>query len=453
MNGRVQTQVEELADNRVRLTVEVPRDEVRHAVEHAASDLAETLKIPGFRKGKVPVQIVRARLGKRLMNEAVESHIGGWFWNAAARSRIQPVAQPEYEFDVPESDHDDWSFTATVEVQPKPEVADWTSLEVPRRDAEVPDELIQQELDVLRAAVAELAPVDGRAAQLGDVVVIDLVTHDGEATRDYVVELGGGRLLEEIEAALVGMAPGESKDVTLTGEDEQAQHVVVTVKGINERVLPPLDDELARAASEFETLAELRADIESTLREQLEDVVESEFRAAAVDRLVEASSAQAAGPLVEARTRELVNGLARSLEARGISLDTYLRLTGGSAEQLVERMRADASRAVARELVLGAVADNVGIAVDDDALDDFIRTQAGLAGEDPDAALEHVRAAGTRERIREDLRLRAALDRIAAEVKPISAGLARARERLWTPEQEQARTPADAKLWTPGTPR
>src|SRR3954468_11057096 len=163
LNGQVQAQVEELPENRVRLTVQVPSHDVHHAVEHAASDLAAGVKVPGFRKGKVPRQVLLKRVGKeRLMREAVESHITGWFWNAAAQSRLRPVEQPEYDFELPASEDQDWQFTATVAVQAKPELADWTELEVGAREAEVPEELVDRELDALRATVAELVPVEGR---------------------------------------------------------------------------------------------------------------------------------------------------------------------------------------------------------------------------------------------------------------------------------------------------
>src|SRR6478752_5591871 len=142
----VETQVEELPENRVRLTVQVPSHDVHHAVEHAAEDLAQSVKVPGFRKGKVPREVLLQRVGKeRLMTEAVESQIGGWFWNAAARKRLRPVAKPEYDFELPDSDDQDWEFTATVAVQAKPEVADWTQLEVGREEMEVPAELVQAE--------------------------------------------------------------------------------------------------------------------------------------------------------------------------------------------------------------------------------------------------------------------------------------------------------------------
>src|SRR5690348_875195 len=148
------TTVEELGEDKVKLTVDVPAHDVQHAVEHAASDLAASVRIPGFRKGKVPRPILLQRVGKeRLYTEAVTSHIGGWFWNAVTRTRVNPIAQPEYEYDLPTNEKDDWTFSATVEVQPKPEPADWTQLEVPKREAEVPEDLVQAELEAVQRTV------------------------------------------------------------------------------------------------------------------------------------------------------------------------------------------------------------------------------------------------------------------------------------------------------------
>jgi trigger factor len=443
-------QVEELADNKVRLKVDVTREDLHHAVEHATSDLAGSVKIPGFRKGKVPPQVLRARVGhERVMSEAVESHIGGWFWNAAARTRIRPVAQPQFAYDLPESEDDDFSFTATVDVQPKPEVADWTTLEVPYADAEIPTELVDAEVDALRETVADLAPVDGRPAQTGDVVIVDAVEASGEAQRDLVLELGSGRLLEDVERALIGTSAGETRTVEYPLPDGTSRGVEVTLKEINEKVLPPADDELAKAASEFETLDELRNELESSLREQLEDELDAAFRSEAVDRLVDASNATASGPLVDARARELLNGLGRSLDRRGISAELYLQLTGQTAEQLADGVRAEAARSVARELVLEAAADKLGIEISDQDVEELIREQAEAAGEDPAEVIRQIRKGGRIETLRGDLRLREALDRIVAEVKRISPDLAHARDKLWTPEKET--TPTETKLWTPAS--
>jgi trigger factor len=449
LNGRVATQVEQLGDNRVRLTVDVSTHEIEHAIEHAASDLAQSVKIPGFRKGKVPTQVLFARLGRdRVYAEAVDSHIGGWFWSAAARSRLRPVATPSYEYELPAGDEESWSFSATVEVQPTPEVVDWATLEVPKAEAVVPPELVERELDALRESVAELAPVDDRAAHDGDALVVDLVSPSGESQSDTVVELGAGQVLEEIEKALVGARAGDSRPVTYELEDGSTASVEVTVKHVNEKVLPPVDDELARSASEFDTLAELRADIEGRIKRALEQEIETAFRAAAVDRLVSESNVVAAGPLVEARSRELLNGFARSLARRGIAPETYFGVTGQSPEALTEQIRAEAAQSVARELALEAVAAKVGIDVSDEDVKALIREQAEAAGEDPEEAIAEIWAHGRHESLREDLRLRAALDRLAAEVKPISVELAAARERLWTPEKEKSEP--EQKLWTPG---
>ena len=164
----VSTEVEELEGNRVRLTVEVSPHDLEHAVEHAASDLAQSVKIPGFRKGKVPRPVLLSRVGKeRLYAEAVDSHIGGWYSTRGRAHAPAPVTRPEYDFDLPTGDDQTWTFSATVEVQPLPEVVDWTTLEVPRAENEVPEELISSELEALRESVAELAPVADRPARAG----------------------------------------------------------------------------------------------------------------------------------------------------------------------------------------------------------------------------------------------------------------------------------------------
>jgi trigger factor len=450
MQAPVKDSVEELPENRVKLTVQVPSHDVHHAVEHAASDLAQTAKIPGFRKGKVPRQLLVQKVGKeRLMAEAIDSHIGGWFWNAATRNRLRPVAQPEFDFELPENDDADWQFTATVRVQEKPELPDWSTLEVGAIEPEVPEELVQRELDALRATVAELIPVDGRPVGAEDTVIVDLVTPSGEERRDYVVELGRGAVVDEIESGVVGMSAGETKEIAfeLMGDEQQA--VTLTVKEIKEKKLPDVDDELARSASEFETLAELRTDIETRLLEQISEEVEAQFRSDAIDTLVDASKVNAGGPLVEARTRELLRGLAQQVESRGVQLETYLAMTGQSPEQLISRLEDEARRSVGRELVLEAAAEKLGIQVGDEEVEALVREQADLLDENADETLERLRESGRFETLREDMRLRNALDRVVAEVKRIPRELADAREAIWTPEKEKQQT--ETKLWTPGS--
>jgi trigger factor len=442
----VATQVEELPDNKVRLTVDVPSADVHHAVEHAASDLASSVKIPGFRAGKVPMPVLRTHIGKeRLFSEAIESHISGWFWNAAARERIRPVAQPELDYELPDSEDKDWHFTATVSVLPKPEVADWTKLQVPYAEPAVPDDLVEHELNVLRSTVAELTPAEGRPAALGDTVVVDLVADDS-GERDYVVELGSGRLIPELEEQLVGMNAGETKEIELeSAGDADPVKVEAVVKEIKEKVLPELDDELARSASEFDTLDELRTDIEQRIREQIEAEVNETFRRAALDRLVEASKVQVSGPLVEARTRTLVRELDAVLQRSGGSLEAYIQMSGDSPEDLIKRLQDQAAASVAGELVLEAAADQLGIQVSDEEVDQAFRDRF----EEPDKIIEQAREAGAYDTERESMRLARALDRIVGEVERIAPEQAAAREAIWTPDKEKPTT--ETKLWTPGS--
>jgi trigger factor len=440
-------QIEELPDNKVRLTVDVPGADVHHAVEHAASDLAASVKIPGFRAGKVPMPVLVSRIGKeRIYTEAIESHIAGWYGNAVARARIRPADQPQLDYELPSSDDQDWRFTATVSVLPKPTVADWKQLEVPYAEPEVPEDYVDHELNVLRSTVAELSPVEDRPAQEGDTVVVDLVTDDGGGQRDYVVELGTGRLLPELEEQLAGLQAGETKEIALgrPGETETAP-VQVTMKEIKEKVLPPLDDDLARSASEFDTLDELRADIEERIREQLDAQADESFRRETLDRLVEASNLQVSGPVVDARTRTLLRELDDVMRRSGGSLDAYLQLSGESAEALVARLREQAAASVAGEMLLEAAADQLGIAVGDDEVDESFRERF----EDGDKVIAQAREAGVYESEREAMRLARALDRIAAEVERIPPEQAAARDAIWTPDKENPNT--ETKLWTPGS--
>ena len=442
--------VQELPESKVRMTVEVPSGDVQHAIDHAASDLAGSLKIPGFRKGKVPMPVLLARVGKeRLYSEAVESHIGGWFRAALRGTTVRPATPPEYDYELPSSERDAFRFTATVGVQELPELPDWSGLEVSAADPEVPEELIDAELEVLRSSVAELAPVDGRSAREGDTVVVDLVSSDGEAQRDYVVELGSQRLLPEIEQGLVGLEPGGEKEIDYRLPDDTGMKITATVKELYEKVLPPADDELAKAASEFDTIAELREEIQTRLGSQIEEQLENQFRAAAVDALVEATDFEVAPGLVQARAVELWNGLVRSLERRGISPDVYIQLSGRTPQQIQADIEAEARQSLAREIVLEAAAGKLGIEVSDEDVDSMIREQAEELEEDADDVIRQVREAGQYDSLRADLQLRNTLDRIAAEVKRIPVELADAREKLWTPEKEKPET--GTKLWTPGS--
>jgi trigger factor len=446
----VETNVVELAQDRVRLTVEVPSADIKHAVEHAGTDLAERTKVPGFRAGKVPMPVLVRKLGKeRIYTEAIDTHIGGWLRVAVASKRLRPVSEPKFDYELPASTDADWSFSAEFDLQSLPELADWSKLEAGRAEAEIPDGLIEHELDALRSSVAQLVPVEGRPVHVGDTLLVDFVSGPDEESRDQVIELGAGKLTPELEQGLIGAEAGESREILFSLTDGSSSTVTVTVKEIMEKELPPLDDELARAASEFETMDELRSDIERRLQDQVDAERDIAFREASVDALVDASNAEVHPVLVEERARLLLANLVRSLERRGMNLDLYLQLTGQEAGQLVEQVRVEARRSIARELVLEVAADKLKIELSDNEIEELVREQSGAAGEDADELVAEIWRQGRQEELREDMRMSAALDRICEEVKPIPLAQAEAREQIWTPGKEK---PASTtKLWTPGS--
>ena len=441
----MEAQLERLEGDRVRLTVEVPASEMHHAVEHATSDLADRVKVPGFRAGKVPREVLLSRIGRqRLYSEAVESHISSWFWTAARSNRLRPREQPDYAYELPADEEETWQFTAEFPNQGAAEPADWTKLEVPRLEPEVPDEVVEAELAALQGTVATLSPVEARLARDGDVAVVDIVSDEGPGQRDYVVDLGSERLLPELEDAIKHLLPGDADRAAWTLSDGSQRFADVTLKDLYEKVLPPLDDSLATSASEFDTLEELRADIVSHIEGLMEREAESQFRVAAVDELVKASKVEVASLVVEVRTRDLLNAFVRQLESRGIDPVTYLRAAGVNGAELEKRFRQESANSIGRELVLEGVADKLGLEVSDEE----IRTDLIEDGESEEDVDEFM-AAGGADRVRPELRLKKAVDRIAAEVKPISQELANARESIWTPGKEEGAS-AEKKLWTPG---
>ena len=317
-------------------------------------------------------------------------------------------------------------------MQPKPVLADWRSLEVPKADVEVPPEAVDEQLEALQRTVAELVPVEGRPVQEDDTVVVDLVNEKGETQRDYVVELGAGRLVDEIEQGLLGMQVGETKEITFELADDATASVSATINEIKEKVLPPLGDDLARAASEFDTLAGLRADIEGGIREQLQEQSDAAFRTAAVDRLVEASAVEAAGPLVESRTRELVNGLVRSRRAARRVVRHVPRADrrerGGARRAACARRRSGRSR---------GSSCSTRWRTSSGSRSRTTTSRRSFASRPPRARTtrtrpsSRLREGGGFEQLREDLRLRQALDRLVDEVQPIARrGCRRPRSNL-----------------------
>ncbi len=460
----MRTSVTELGDSRVRVEVGIEADAVQHRVERAAHQLARDMRMPGFRKGKVPPQLVIQRVGRdAVLEQALRDSLPEWYERALMDTGITPVGDPKLDVPSLPDAGEDLSFSIEVAVRPKATLGEYRGLEVGRAEVEVPDDALQAELDRLREGFASLDPVD-RAAAEGDLVVIDFSgTVDGEPfegseATDLMVELGAESLLEEFDRALTGASAADELTVEVRFPDDHRPESLagkqasfaVTVKEVREKQLPDLDDEFAAEASEFETLEQLRDEIRSRIAAALEARIETEFQEAAVDAAADAAQIELPQELVHARAHEMWERLERSLAVRGASAETFLQMQGKTREEAVTDLESDAERALRREATLAAVAETEAIEVSDDEM--LKALQPGEEGETPEQLLERLRANGRDALLREELRLRKAAELIAGSARPIPQEQAVAREKLWTPEKEKAEG-GEGGLWTPGADR
>jgi trigger factor len=464
----MKTSVTELGDSRVRVEAEVPAAEVEKRLDRAARELAGEMKLPGFRKGKVPAQLVIQRLGRGpVVEQALRGALPEWYEAALRDSGIQPVGEPKLDVaDLPD-EGEDLAFTIEIGVRPAATLGDYLGVEVGRPEPEVPDEAVEAELERLREGFASLSPVE-RAATEGDVISLDyLGTVDGEPFaggegKDQLVELGTQTLVEGFEEGLVGAVAGEERTIDVTfPEDYRAEELAgkpaqfaVTVNEVREKELPALDDEFASDASEFETLAELRDEIRSRVGVAAERRADEQFREDVVDAVVGAASMEIPDDLVTARAEESLDRFLHDLGHRGVDPEAFLKVQEGGREAMLESVKGDAERSLRREAALAAVAEAEAIEVTDDDLLEALGPGEGK--NDPQKLLDRLRGSGRDDVLREEIRLRKAADLVVDAAKPIPVAQAAAREAIWTPDKERDEGAEGAgsepgKIWTPGS--
>jgi trigger factor len=457
----MQTSVKELPGSRVEVEVEVPPAAVEKGVNRAARSLAREMRLPGFRKGKAPPSLVIQRLGfGPVFDEALRDSLPEWYERALLDSRVSPVGDPSVEVvSAPEAEGEPLRFKFEIGVRPKARLGDYKGLEVGRAEPDVPDDIVDREIERVREGFAKLEPVERPAAE-GDALLIDFEglldgqAFEGGAASDYLLELGSGRLIEGFESQLTGAEPGEERRVEVTFPDDyQAEQLAgedavftVKVKEVREKVLPELDDEFASEASEFDTVAELRADIEQRLGEAVGQRIEQEFRVAAIDAAVEGATMDLPDELALARASERLDRLERQLAQRGMDPAGYFQMQGKTRDEVLEESKPDAVVELKREAVLAAIAEAEEIDVSDEEMVEALEHTAEHERTTPEKLLERLRENGRDEMVREDIRVRKAIDLVAEAATPIAIGQAEAREQLWTPEKERQ---AAGGLWTP----
>lgn len=467
----MKTTVKELPESRAEVQVEVPAADVDKATSRAARALAKEMRMPGFRAGKAPASLVIQRIGfDSVLQEAIREALPEWYEAALFDSGVSPIGDPDISMvTTPEDEGQPLEFKFEVGVRPEATLGDYKGLEVGKEEKEVPDEVVETEVERIREGFARLEQVE-REGKEGDSLLIDFEgfadgsAFQGGAAEDYLLALGSGQLIEGFEEQLVGSKAGEEREVKVTfPSDYQAEHLAgkdavfkVKVKEVREKVLPELDDDFASDASEFDTLEELRADIREKVGAALGSRAEEDFRLAAIDAAVAAASVDVPDQLATARAEERWERMERQLAGRGMDPNAFLQMQGKTREELIAETKEDAEKELKREAVVTAIAEAESIEVSEEEMVEALEHSAEHERTSPEKLLERLRKSGRDSMVREDIRARKAIELVAEAAKPIPkeeaderAEKAEAREKILAPEGTKG--PKSGELWTPGS--
>jgi trigger factor len=410
----MQTTVEPLEENKVKLHVAVPADEFEHALDAAFRKLAHEVRIPGFRPGKAPRRLLEARLGTDMARrQALEDALPNYYADAVETERVDPIAAPSIEITAGR-DEGDVEFDAVVEVRPVVKLVGYDELTVTLPWEDASDEDVDRQIDLLRERSAELADSDDPLTD-GDYATIDIrgaidgEEVDGLVVSDFLYEVGNGNVVPSLDTQLHGSKPGSILEFTdelpeRFGElGGKAATFRVIVKEAKKKVLPEATDGWVREASEFDTLDELRADV----RRRIELVARMQAQMAVRDRVLQAAAdlvpVVPPAPLVETELEQRMHDLLHQLQHRKLTIDQYLAATGREVKDFVDEMREGAARAVLADLALRAVVAQEAIEATETELDAEVARIAERVDEKP-------------ARVRRDLEQRGVLEAVRSEI-------------------------------------
>lgn len=363
-------QVEKLEKNMAKLTIEVAPEELEKAIEGAYQKNKSKISVPGFRKGKVPRQMIERMYGKEVFYEdAVNALIPEAYEKAVDECEEEIVSSPKIEVAQVEAGKP-FIFTAEVALKPEVKLGKYKGVKVEKADTEVTDEEVDKEIDKERESNARNIDVTDRAVKDGDIVTLDFegfvdgTAFEGGKGENYPLTIGSGTFIPGFEEQLVGAEIGKETEVNVTfPEDYQAEDLKgkaavfkCTVKEIKEKELPALDDEFASEVSEFETLAEYKADIRGRLEERKAKAAREAKEAAVIEEIIKDSDMEIPEAMIETQQRQMIDEFAQRIQMQGLTLEQYFQFTGASYDQMIEQVKPQAEKRIQSRLVLEAVA-------------------------------------------------------------------------------------------------
>ncbi len=419
-------QVETLEKNTAKLTVEVSAEELENALQEAYLHQKNRISLPGFRKGKVPRAMIEKMYGPAIFYEdAANRLINEHYGDAAKESGLDIVSRPEFDITQIEKGKP-FLFTATVATKPEVVLGEYKGVEVPRTDTNVTDEEVDAELAKEQEKNSRLVTVEDRPAKEGDTLELDYagtvdgIAFDGGTAEGQSLKLGSNTFIPGFEEQLVGVNAGEEKDVEVTFPEEyhakdlagKAAVFHCTVHKISETEIPELDDEFAQDVSEFDTLAEYRADVKKKIEERKQEAAKQSRRDHAVSRASAKSVIEIPEAMLKTQAEQQVENFARRLQSQGLSFEQYMKYLGSDYDAMIEQMKPQAEKQIMNSLTLEKIAEVEGLQASDEDVAAEIKRIADLYGMEVEK-FEETFGESEKEHIREDLKIQKAIDFLA----------------------------------------
>ena len=423
-------QVEKLEKNMAKLTIEVSAAEFEKALEDAFLKNKNKISVPGFRKGKVPRQMVEKMYGPEIFYEdAANALIPDAYSKALDECEEDIVSSPEIDVTQIEKGKS-FIFTATVALKPEVKLGKYKGVKVEAAEVTVTDEEVDAKIEKERENNARTIEVTDRPVKDGDMTVLDFegfvdgVAFDGGKGENYPLTIGSGAFIPGFEEQLVGAEIGKEVEVNVTfPEDYQAEELKgkaavfkCTIKEIKEKELPALDDEFASEVSEFDTLEEYKKDVKETLTIEKEKAAREAKEAAVIDAIIADSDMDIPEAMVTTQQKQMIDEFAQRMQMQGLSMEQYFQFTGATLDKMMEQVKPQAETRIKSRLVLEAVAAKEGIEATEEDYEEEIKTMAEVYQMEPDKIKEMLPEKSVKG-IREDIAVKKAAEFVVNNAK------------------------------------
>lgn len=424
-------QVEKLEHNMAKLTVEVAAEDVEKALQAAYLKQRKQINIPGFRKGKVPRQMIEKMYGPEVFyDEAANNMIPDAYAKAYDESELDIVSQPKIEV-VQMEKGKPFIFTAEVATKPEVTLGDYKGLKVDKVSTRVTQKEVDEEIEKERERNARTIEVTDRAVQDKDEVTLDFegfvdgVAFEGGKGENHPLEIGSGSFIPGFEEQLIGKNIGDDVDVNVTfpeeyhAEDLAGKEATFKVKihEIKAKEIPELDDEFVQDVSEFDTVDEYKADVKAKLEEKKQNEIKRAYQDEAIDKIVDKSTMELPDAMIDTQCENMINQFAQQMAQQGLSMDQYLQFSGLTIDQLKEQVRPDAITRIKSSLVLEQIAKEENIEITDEDVDAEIEKMAKMYNMEADKLKEYM-GEDEKENMKQDLAVQKAVELITESVKP-----------------------------------